>query len=262
MAKYLPDNQLNRLIAADKPMVCFMDDLGQAPAAVQAACMQLILARRINGHNVSPQVTFMAATNRREDNAGVNGILEPVKSRYMTILHLEPELDSWCLWALTNNIPLELVAFIRYMPGKLTEGKPSRDMVNSPSPRTIAALGRWMAAGINDMPVWAGAVGQGFATEFTAFLKVWKRLPDFSGIVADPEGTRLPEPGEPSVAYATVGMLVKNVKDVNVDPVFTYIERLPEEFQVLFVKDLRRVKPDLANTQAFILWAANHGGII
>lgn len=262
VAKYLPDGQLNRLITADKPTVCFMDDLGQAPAAVQAACMQLILARRVNGHKVSDHVTFLAATNRREDGAGVNGILEPVKSRYMSILHLEANVDDWSRWALKNNMPMELIAFVRYRPDKLVEGKPSRDMVNTPSPRTVAALGKWINAGVDNMAVWAGAVGQGFATEFSAFLKVWKKLPRFSKIVADPHGTRLPEATEPSVTYATVGMLVKNVKEENIDSVFAYLRRMPDEFQVLFAKDMVLAKEDLADTQAYVSWAVDKGSII
>ena len=68
----------------------FLDDLGQAPMSVQAAAMQLILARRINGFKISDKVIFMAATNRREDKAGVTGILEPVKSRFAWIVELVP----------------------------------------------------------------------------------------------------------------------------------------------------------------------------
>ena len=48
-AEFLPFGQLRALITAVRPTVYFMDDLGQAPPAVQAAAMQLILARRING---------------------------------------------------------------------------------------------------------------------------------------------------------------------------------------------------------------------
>jgi hypothetical protein len=261
-AKYLPDTQLNKLIMADKPTVCFMDDLGQAPAAVQAACMQLILARRVNGHRISDHVTFMAATNRREDHAGVNGILEPVKSRFKAILHLVPDVNDWCKWAIKANMPIELVAFIRYRPEKLIEGKPSRDMVNSPCPRTVTSLGQWFQAGVEDIAVWSGAVGQGFATEFHNFIQIWKKLPRFSQIVADPENAQLPESDELSVAYATIGMLVKNVRHENVDSVFQYVRRFQNEFQVLFAKDMTVTIPDLCESQAFISWSADKGNII
>ena len=52
-ATFLPFNDLQRLIDARKPTVFFLDDLGQSSPSVQAACMQLILARKINGFSVS-----------------------------------------------------------------------------------------------------------------------------------------------------------------------------------------------------------------
>ena len=76
-----------------------MDDLGQAPPAVQAAAMQLILARRINGSLVSDEVCFVAATNRKNDKAGVARILEPVKSRFAAIVELTPCVEEWATWA-------------------------------------------------------------------------------------------------------------------------------------------------------------------
>src|SRR5688572_28860406 len=88
-AHFLPYSDLKKLIDAKEPTVFFLDDLGQAPAAVQAACMQLILARQLNGHKISDFVTFLAATNRKEDKAAVSGLLEPVKSRFASIVELE-----------------------------------------------------------------------------------------------------------------------------------------------------------------------------
>ena len=93
-ATFLPFGELQTLINATELTACFLDDLGRATPAVQAAAMQLILARHINGHAVSPHVVFLAATNRRTDRAGVSGILEPVKSRFTTILELEANLDD------------------------------------------------------------------------------------------------------------------------------------------------------------------------
>src|SRR3982074_3522327 len=84
-AHFKPFGELMTLITANGLTWCFLDDLGQAPQAVQAAAMQLILARRINGHCVSNDVVFIAATNRRQDRAGVSGLLQPLKSPF-TIL--------------------------------------------------------------------------------------------------------------------------------------------------------------------------------
>ena len=103
-ATFLPFGDLEQLIHAAKLTACFIDDLGQATPAVQAAAMQLILARTINGHRVSDQVVFIAATNRRTDRAGVSGILEPVKSRFATLVELTADLNDWCVWAVSAGI--------------------------------------------------------------------------------------------------------------------------------------------------------------
>lgn len=119
-ATFLPFGELAQAIKADRPTVWFLDDLGQAPPAVQASYMQLLLARRVNGHKLPDCVTFVAATNRRTDRAGVSGILEPVKSRFAAIVELEADLDEWCKWAIAQELPPELIAFLRFQPHSLS----------------------------------------------------------------------------------------------------------------------------------------------
>src|SRR5690349_18181009 len=52
-ADFIPYGDLNKMITAEKELVVFFDDLGQAPVSVQAAVMQIILAREINGKKIS-----------------------------------------------------------------------------------------------------------------------------------------------------------------------------------------------------------------
>ena len=107
--------------------------------------MQLLLARRVNGHALPEHVTFVAATNRRTDRAGVSGILEPVKSRFAAIVELEPNLDDWCQWAFTAGVPAELIAFLRFRPDLLCKFTPSADLTNCPLPRTWAHVAQLLA---------------------------------------------------------------------------------------------------------------------
>lgn len=261
-ASYLLDDHLRKLTDAKKKTICFFDDLGQAPAGVQAACMQILQARRINSHAISDKVTFIAATNRRSDGSGVNGILEALKSRFRPILQLEPDIDSWCDWALNNNMPAELIAFMRFKPNLLNDPKPSKEMVNFPCPRTIAAVGKWVNAGFVDAPVIAGCVGDGFATEFLSFLKVWGKLPAFTQIVLNPDTTPVPDMSEPSVMYAISGMLAKNASDSNLEAVCRYASRLPVEFNVLMMKDAIKQHPEIVSTKAFIDWSIKHNNVL
>lgn len=263
-AHFLPFGDLNKLIHAKKPTVFFLDDLGQAPAAVQAACMQLILARRINGHHVSKEVTFIAATNRKEDKAAVSGLLEPVKSRFASIVELEVDTNDWVKWALTKgNMPTELIAFVRFRPELLSDFKPTKDIVNSPSPRTIHYIGKMQNAGLPadlQFEAFKGAAGEAFAAEYKAFLDIFKNLPNIDQIFLNPDS--VPVPTEPAVQYAVSGALASRINDVNATNAFSYINRLPVEIGVACVKDTALRNESITSTRAFIEYAADKGNII
>jgi hypothetical protein len=132
-AEFLPFGNLRKLLNATVPTLFFLDDLGQAPQGVQAAAMQLLLAREINGQKISDYVSFAAATNRKEDRAGVSGILEPVKSRFVTIINVETNADDWLRWARRNGLPEELLMLIKWRPELLEKFKATADMTNSPA---------------------------------------------------------------------------------------------------------------------------------
>lgn len=264
-AHFAPFGELKRLINAKKPTVFFLDDLGQAPASVQAAAMQLILARQINGHKVSPFITFIAATNRREDKAGVTGILEPVKSRFCSIVPLDVNTDDWVKWAIDNNMPTELIAFIRFRPAILEEFKPTKDMTNSVSPRTVAQAGKQQAAGLPhdlEFEVFSGAAGEGFASEYMAFLKIFRNLPDVNGIILNPTHAQVPTQAD--ILYALSGALAHRANSQNIGAIIKFLNRTPGEIQVATMKDaITRHNTEITSTKAFIEWAAkNHGFII
>jgi hypothetical protein len=262
-AEFLPFGSLHQLIEAKQPTVYFMDDLGQAPPSVQAAAMQLILARRINGHRVSEEVTFIAATNRKQDKAAVSGILEPVKSRFATIVELEPDIDDWVKWAGKQGLPAELIAFIRFRPNLLFEFAPSVDITNSPCPRTVHNVAKLMALALPaelEFEAYAGAAGQGFAAELLGFLQIYRSLPDPKLILIDPHGASVPK--DPATLYAVCSALARMSMPDNMDALVTYANRLPDEFSVLLVTDCERQNPAIVNTRAYVQWAARHHAVM
>ena len=262
-ATFLPFGDLLRLIDADKPTVFFLDDFGQASASVQAAAMQLLLARRINGHKVSDHVIFLAATNRRQDRAAVQGILEPVKSRFASILELEVNVDDWVDWAIENDMPVELIAFIRFRPNLLHDFKPTGDIINTPNPRTVAFVGGMMNSGLPkdaEYEIIAGAAGEGFAAEFLGFLKIYRDLPDIEKLITNPDEISVPI--EPSMLFAICGALSAKANKKNFANIIKYTDRLPAEFQVLLIKDTIKRNNALANTQEFSAWAIKHSDVI
>lgn len=264
-ATFLPFGELRQAIAAVKPTVWFIDDLGQASPAVQTSFMQLLLARRVNGHILPDCVTFVAATNRRTDRAGVSGVLEPVKSRFETIVELDAHLDDWCSWAIDADIAPELIAFLRFQPDLLCKFTASADLTNSPVPRTwshASEILSWNLPQSVQSAAIAGAVGEGAAAEFLAFVKIYRELPNVDQILIDPDHGEVPT--APATLYALSGALAHRATDQNFGRVARYTERMVQagkaEFGVLLVRDALRRHPSVASTQAFVKLATGELG--
>lgn len=264
---FVPFDQLKSLVEAKGKTICFFDDLGQAPEAVQAACMQLFHGGKINGVQISDQVSFVACTNRKMDRAGVRGILEPVKSRFHGIWELVPELEPWLDFMIDGGMSPMLVAFMRQRGHWLTGGelgwKPESDIVNQPCPRTI----EWLADAVNmQLPkemrptAYAGAVGQGMANEFFAFEQLLVRMPDLDVVCKNPEGAELPT--SPDISYAMIGALHARMDRGNLGNIYKYIRRaFSTELQAVFHFDVQKFNDKLTKHQDHIKWAADHGDL-
>jgi hypothetical protein len=255
-AQFLPFGDLLRLINADRPTIAFADDLGQAPPAVQAAYMQLVLARKINGHEISPHVTFLAATNRRQDKAAVTGLITPLLDRFTVVLDYEFSLDDWVRWGLMNNMPPVLLSFARFRPGHLAKFEASRDMKKSSTPRSVAGVGRLINANMHNLDILAGAAGEAFATEFLAFYDTWTKLPDRDKIYADPDSVDVPsEDDSPGVLYALMGSLAFGASPKNIGNMLRYLDRCPKEFAIMALRDASEQHQDLKTTREMSAWA-------
>lgn len=235
-ASFLPFGDLQQLINAKKLTVCFLDDLGQAPQSVQAAAMQLILSRRVNGHKVSDHVVFVAATNRRQDRAGVQGILEPVKSRFVMIVELQTDAVDWRAWAAQNSVAPEVISFIAFRPEHLSNFQPTSDMTNSPCPRTWNGVSKQLALDLPPdlvLPAVQGAVGDAVAAEFVGFLRIWQNMVSPDLVLTTPDTA--PMPDEPSAMWALMGALGHRVRKESMGRFCRYLERMEKAGHGAFV---------------------------
>lgn len=255
-ATFLPFGDLERLIGAEKPLIFFADDIGQATPAVQAAYMQLPLGGRIGQHKVNTNfVRFVAATNRRGDKAAVTGMLEPLKSRFV-ILDLETDLEGWTEWAMTATMPPELIAFMQFRPELLHKFEPSAEIRNGCCPRTIAKAGSMQKQGIPpglELDLFRGCAGEGFAIEYTSFLDTYRNLPDVDRMLRSPHDATIPS--EPSILYALSGAIAHRATPANMDMVVALLSRLPAEISVLTMKMLVKRDVGVCKTSAFSQWA-------
>lgn len=262
-AQFLPIGILKQILAADRLTVVFFDDAGQASPAVQAALMQLVLERSINGVRIPDHIVFVIATNRRQDKAGVTGILEPLKSRFATIVELQPDKDDWILWAFENDVPTELIAFIEFRPNLLWDFKPTAEMKNHPCPRTVANVGKLMKLGLpEDIETAAitGAVGDGFTIEFQAFRKIYEDLPNIKECLANPETCVIPSASDdPAIMYAFSCALAECASEENTKAFFILVDRMDSpEFKYLTIKMAIKRNPDMKFTKEYAQFLITH----
>ena len=260
-ATFMPFGNARKAQKAEKLTVWMLEDLGQATPAVQASYMQLLLARELNGRRIPDCVTFVAATNRRTDRAGVQGILEPVKSRFASIVQLDPHLDDWCNWAIASGfIPANLIAFLRFKPDLLSAFVPSADLTNCPSPRTWSNLARLEALQLPsevEQVAFAGAVGEGAAVEYLAFRRMAALLPSADAILLDPHRGMIPKALD--ALYAITVALASKANEQTFPILLIYAERLYAaqhgEFAALLARDSLRRCPKIEQTAAFARYA-------
>ena len=256
-ADFVPFNNLKRMMEAKKKLVVMFDDLGCANESVQKALMQILQSRSINGKKISDQVVFIAATNRRKDNAGTGNLITALLNRFDTIINFEADAGEWCKWALNHNVPIELISFIRFRPDLLSTFKAEKDIKNFASPRSIYALSGWLNLNVNDFEVWQGCVGEAFAVEFKAFYDTFRSISHIPDMVFNsPQKAEVPT--KPDIIYALMGVLSKRVNDVNIDNLFVYMDRLPIEYQVVIVSNLITMKPELTSSKAYIDWCVKN----
>ena len=274
-AEFVPYGFLRELITTtNERLVMFFDDVGQATNATQAAMMQLFLERSLNNQKISDMVSFVAATNRREDKAGVGGVLEPLKSRFDAgIIHLQAELDPWCKWALTHRMPVWLVAYARFRPEVITDWEPSADLVNTVCPRTLAFVGESYNDKLpEDMwqPAWSGMIGVGRTAELLTFYRYHKQIPNPDAIIMNPADSEIPQ--QPEIQYALTAALANKSTERNFEAVIKYFDRwfdganfkdgVPRsEFVLSYFKDAIVRTPGLKNTQGYVNWFVKHSEV-
>jgi len=244
--------------------ILFLDELNAAPPLVQAACYQLVLDRKLGEYTLPNGWHIVAAGNRESDRAVTHRMPAPLANRFVH-LQFDVDLHAWVAWALANNIQTELIAFLRFRPELLHKFDPKSSDKGFPSPRTwefVSHILEQKPDAAIEFELIKGVVGEGAAVELTAFLKIFRKLPNPDLIMQDPEHADVPK--DANVLYALVGALTRKVSEQNFARLVTYINRLPDEFSVMAIRDclaLDKTKA-LVNTRAYIDWATKHADVL
>lgn len=264
-AEWYPPSFLPDILRDGPEGIILYDEITSAPPAVQAACYQILLDRRLGDYVLPPGWRQVAAGNRAQDRAVTNRMPAPLANRLLHI-EVEPVFGDWKAWALASGeIDHRVVSFLSFRPELLYRFPDSAAEIRAyPSPRSWHFVSRILPAfaDLDDAYLAVcGCVGEGAATEFTAFCRVFDQLPDVEAIL---NGASPPVPDRLDLLYALVGALVGalrgRVNHQRLTNVFRYVLGMPIEFQTLFILDLRTLglQAQLVALPEFRAWARDN----
>jgi hypothetical protein len=227
IAHFAPPNFLPR----SGKGILFLDEVNLAPPAIQNVAMQLVLDRRVGDYVVPEGWFIFAAGNRVEDRAAVSQMPAPLANRFLHFT-LEVDLNSWKEYALRNNVREEIISFLNFRPNLLHSF--NKNAIAWPSPRSWDFASDLMEVGLPVDP----AVGEGTASEFKSFVKLYSKLPEVEKILNGDMTVKVPK--EPSIIYAMIGALVSrsNTSDDGINAVRWMIKSTTEDYTSVLFHDI------------------------
>lgn len=260
--------------------IVFLDELGQASGATQAAMLQLCLDRQVGEAKLGDGWAVIAASNNADDRAGANRLITPLLNRFVHI-DMDVSNDDWHAWAVANRIAPEVRSFLKFKPELLDQFKAAKDAGHKAfaTPRSWSFVSKMFPNTPSELraQLFSGTIGAGPATEFTKYLKFYEQLPRIDQIIASPATEPIPE--EIAVLWAVCAALPDHLmqahkKWVHTQPgaqkdelkarmreivksISIYAGRMPErEFSVMLMKDTLAVWDMALEVKEMMSWVA------
>lgn len=257
--------------------ILFLDEINSAAQGTAAAAYQLVLDRRLGDYELPKGWVIVAAGNKNTDRALVNEMSSALRNRFSHIEY-ETNLDDWCEWAFMNDVHETVIGFLRFKPNLLNEFeakntgeaekkrlKAVKDARAFCTPRSWDFVSRIMHTNPPrevEFDMIAGTVGEGAATEFAAYVKYYREMPNLDEIIMNPKKAQLPRKDNPAVMYAVcTGLATRATKD-NFQNIMEYTERMDKEYQVLVVKDSMVKDREIRTTRTLQRWATANAEVL
>lgn len=248
---YMPDVIKRKLIACfterfpdmvenpDAAGIIFLDEAPNTHQEVMKPLMKLVNERELDGLKIPKNVMFVLAGNRVSDRAGANQLLSSFSNRldHMDFtVNPEEVADHF----MDKGYDPLVISYFYVAPDQLHDFKPTER--TWPNPRTweFLALKMKYAQDTLSLADMVGVIGEPAAKQFYAYMQTAEELHTKKDIIADPLGVELPK--KISHEWQTIAMLSTSVAADEFEPITRYVQRLPENRQVLFIKLLRKRK--------------------
>lgn len=245
--------------------IIFLDEFRQAGHDVQKPAAELLLNGSVGDSKLPIEWMVVAASNREKDRSGVQRELAFISNRRM-LINIDPNLPAWVEWAERpgNDIHWAAIAFAKNSPGDVFKDEIPVEPGPFCTPRSLVQasylIGQLPDAMMTEACV--GLLGEGTGAKFMAFLRVAESLPDFDDIVKKPDTAPVPDEDRPDAQYATMQMVAHRADKDTAAPAFTYLQRMPREFQVSGLQSVLRKTPEIVQSKGFTDWLRKNKDLV
>ena len=247
---FLPDGK-------EEKGILFLDELNTAAPMVQASAYQLILDRKIGEYTLPDGWAIVAAGNRESDRGVVFRMAAPLANRFVH-LEMEASVEDWKSWAIMSDIHPAIIAYISHRPDALFTFGNDGESKSFATPRTWEYVNEIVASKPEAdllLPMVAGAIGEDLAASFLGFMAVADELPDLDSIL---DGNCTDVPSDASALHILTAALSMRVNETTsskkLNNLVNYSLKLPGEFAVMIVQDLRERNIELDHVDSWTLW--------
>jgi hypothetical protein len=222
----------------------FIDEADKLGMDEKKIVGEVALSKILGNHRLPPGWVAMFAGNRLSDRSGSTKELDHLINRRIEIA-VQDDVESWKEWALGGNLMAETIQFGEENPQLLFEPKPE-DQRPWCTPRSLHQidihLRSLMASfGTNKIPTdpltqeeVKGGIGAPACAQFMKTIRLGQDLHSYEEVVANPQRTSVPT--RPDAQRLMSYKLASRVVPSDAAVVLEYMQRLPEEHQVMFVR--------------------------
>lgn len=249
--------------------ILFFDEFHQADPDVKKAVANVLLEGRIGQYKFDKKKVAVITAGNLSD--GRNGVTKDFDFRINRVrkMRLHFDLQSWTDWAFKKGVPPVFITFANEHP-EIFEPRERKDYSPWCTPRSFVACAEDMmaladASGLVPtdaaaQEVAAGTIGSGPCAQLFAYIKLGNETPSYSEIISNPTKVKVPNRADAQMLVAYT--LAARVSSKDVDPVVTYMDRMPKEFAVTFAKAACRRDTTLVDTDTFGSWAAKNAALM
>lgn len=250
--------------------ILFFDDMTTAPPLMQATAYQILIApHKLGEGKLKEGWVAVGAGNRMGDKALTHAMPKPLANRFTSHISLEVDKDDWINWAVQHDINSSIIGFMYSTASTISTGHllfqfdPKKDEKAFPTPRTWAKTSRILAEKFSqsiETELITGCIGAGAASQFSAFLRLFDKLPDINEIIEKRNFAITPTTGNMDIKYALVVAVAQGSKTKThiTNAVEWATSHLEPEFGMVLIKILGKTNKELLHSKALVDWAKKH----